>query len=167
MTTRRLDGADALVGPLYFVALLLIGTPVLDFITSILPFRLDNIEWRFASVGLLSGFVLTPLLGIVLTLLVAYWAGHVRLLRIVAIANAVVAVAFTIVIGLFLLDIVQLRSAVQAEAQAAFEGAAFKAVLKHVCFVVATGLLAIRGFRSSSWSVAEPRRQGAAVIIGS
>ena len=168
MTSRRFDGAEGLVAPLYFVALLLVATPSLDFITSVLPLRPGNIEWRFATVGLLSGFVLTPLLGIILAILTAAWAEHMKFQRIVAIVNAALTVVFAVVIVLFLLDIVQLRGVVQAEAKPAFEGAAFKAVLKHVSFVIATGWLALRGFQASRWSVQESRRAGAgAVVIGS
>lgn len=167
MTSRRFDGADALIGPLYFVALLLVATPLVDFLTSVLPLRPGNIEWRFATVGLLSGFVLTPLLGIILAMLVASWAGHQRFHRIVAIVNGVIAALLVVTLLMFLLDIVQLRSVVQAEQKAAFEGSAVKAVIKHLTFVVATAWLAVGGYRSSRWSMPEPRRQAAAVIIGS
>ena len=166
MTSRRFDGAEALEAPLYFVALLLIATPAIDFLTSVLPLRPSNIEWRFATVGLLSGFVLTPLLGIVLAMLVALSAGHSRFQRVVAVMNAVLAVAFTITLVFFLLDIVQLRSAVQAEAKAAFQGAATKAVIKHLTFIVAVSWLARRGFLASSWSAPQAKRQAAAVVIG-
>ena len=166
MTSRRSDGAEALEAPLYFVALLLIATPSIDFITSVLPLRPSNIEWRFATVGLLSGFVLTPLLGVVLAMVVALQAGHTRFQRVIAVLNAGLAVVFSITVVLFLLDIVQLRSAVQPEARSAFQGAAAKAVLKHLTFIVALGWLARRGFLASSWSAPQAKRQVAAVVIG-
>lgn len=167
MTAPRFDDAESLVGPMYFIAILLIATPALDFVTSILPLRPSNIEWRFATVGLLSGFQLTPLLGIVLAMVTAALAGQSRVQRVFAILNAVVAAASAVVLVFFLLDIVQLRSVVQPEAKASFEGAAWKAALKHLLFVIASAWLARAGFRASRWgSSATSRRPAAAVIIG-
>jgi hypothetical protein len=78
-----------------------------------------------------------------------------------------VAAALSLVILLmFLLDIVQLRSVVQAEAKASFEGAAVKAVIKHISFMIAAGWLAKRGFRASRWASAGTKRPAAADIIG-
>jgi hypothetical protein len=166
MTSRRLDDAEPLFAPLYFVAFLLVATPGIDFVTSVLPLRPSNIEWRFATVGLLSGFLLTPLLGIVIAMGTAALAGHGRVQRGLAILNAVVSVVGIVVLVLFLLDIVQLRSVVQAEAKAPFEGAALKAVLKHLSFLVASGWLARRGFAASRWAAEGTKRPAAAVIIG-
>ena len=164
MTSRPFENAEALVAPMYFIAALLIATPVMDFATSVLPLRLGSLEWRFASVGLLSGFLLTPLLGLVIALAVAAYADHMGFVRVLSILSGAVAVIFIIVLVLFLLDIVQLRSAVQDQARAAFKSAAMKAVIKHVCFIAALGWLAIRGFRASQWGL--PVRRKASVIVG-
>ncbi|MBC7895782.1 MAG: hypothetical protein H7066_10220 [Cytophagaceae bacterium] len=166
MTSRRLDDAEPLVAPFYFVALLLVATPTIDFVTSVLPLRPSNIEWRFASVGLLSGFLLTPLLGILIAMCTAAMAGQARVQRGLAILNAVAAVLSLVILLMFLLDIVQLRSVVQAEAKASFEGAAVKAVLKHVSFLIAAGWLARRGFLASRWAREGTKRPAAAIIIG-
>lgn len=166
MPNRRLEGPEALIPPLYLVAALLVFTPALDFLTSVLPFRVGNIEWRFASVGLLSGFLLTPILGIALAMMVAGWAGHARFQRVLAIVNLSTLALFLVVMVMFLLDIVQLRSVVQAEAKSAFEGAAIKAVVKYVSVMVAFGYLGIRGWSASRWSDPAPRKAQAAVIIG-
>ena len=78
MTSRSFENAESLVAPLYFIAALLIATPLMDFATSVVPLRPGSLEWRFASVGLLSGFLLTPLLGLVIALAVAAYADDVR-----------------------------------------------------------------------------------------
>jgi hypothetical protein len=166
MTSRRLDDAEPLVAPLYFVALLLVATPAIDFATSVLPLRPSNIEWRFASVGLLSGFLLTPLLGIVVAMATAALAGQGRVQRALAVVNAVTCGVAVVILLMFLLDIIQLRSVVQAEAKASFEGAAVKAVLKHISFCIATGWLAKRGFQASRWASEGAKRPAAAVIVG-
>lgn len=166
MSSRHPDGPEALVGPLYFVALLLVATPTMDFVTSVLPFRLGSIEWRFASVGLLSGFLLTPLLGMVLAMGVAQMASHLRFQRVVAVVGLTVTVLFAALFVLFVLDIFQLQSVVQEEARDAFSSAAQKAAIKHLCFLVALGWLSYGAIRVSRWSVPEPKRRPAAVVIG-
>lgn len=164
MTPRSFENAESLVAPLYFIAALLIATPLMDFATSVVPLRPGSLEWRFASVGLLSGFLLTPLLGLVIALAVAAYADHMGFVRVLSILSGGVAVIFVIVLVLFMLDIVQLRSAVQDQARAAFKGAATKAVIKHVSFIAALGWLAIRGFRASRSEV--PARRKTTVIVG-
>jgi len=166
MTSRRPEGAEALVAPLYFVAFLLVATPTMDFVTSILPLRPDDIEWRFASVGLLSGFLLTPLLGVCLAMGVAHMASHFRFQRLIAIGNLFHSVGFGVLLLFFLLDVFQLKGAVQPEAQDAFNSAAHKALIKHAAFVVAMGWLGWKGLRISRWTAPEPRRQAASVVIG-
>ncbi|MCC6769865.1 MAG: hypothetical protein IT360_01530 [Gemmatimonadaceae bacterium] len=166
MSHKHTEGPEALMPPLYFVALLLVATPLMDFVTSILPLRTGDIEWRFASVGLLSGFLLTPLLGVALAMAVAHIATHRRFQRVMAVLNLAIAAIFVVLLLFFLLDIFQLRSAVEPEAAEAFAGAASKAVIKHASFIVALGMLGWGGLRVSRWSVPEPRRKQAAVIVG-
>jgi hypothetical protein len=165
MSTRRTEAIETLAGPLYFVAFLLVAIPALDFVSGILPLRLDNIEWRFATVGLLSGFLLTPILGLLLTIFVAASAGHDLLQRVLAYLNLAIALAFLVLLAFFLLDIVQLRSAVQAESKAQFLSAAWKAVAKHLAFIVALGWLGLRGLRLARPHAVQGKRP-AAVVIG-
>jgi len=153
MSSRHFDSLELLLAPLYFIAALLIATPVMDFATSILPLRGSSIEWRFATVGLLSGFLLTPLLGIVIAIALAAYADQLRFLRILSILNGVVAILFSIRLILFALDVIQLRSVVQEQAKGAFQAAAAKAVVKHATFILALGWLSVRGFRASRWAL--------------
>jgi hypothetical protein len=166
MSSKHPDGPEALIAPLYFIAFLLAVTPTMDFVTSILPLRWSSIEWRFATVGLLSGFLLTPLLGIIIAMGVAQFAQHLRFQRILAIVNVTVVMSFIALFVLFLLDVFQLKSVVQADALEAFKSAATKAAIKHVSFIVALGWLSYSGFRVSRWRAREVRRRPAAVVIG-
>lgn len=166
MSSRHFDSLETLLGPLYFIAALLIVTPLMDFATSVLPLRVSSIEWRFATVGLMSGFLLTPLLGIVIVIALAAYADHLRFLRLLSVLNGTVAVLFVILLILFALDVIQLRSVVQEQAKGAFQTAAAKAVVKHATFIVALGWLSVRGFRASRWSV-PARKRVTAVPVGS
>lgn len=167
MTSRPFDSAEPLVGPIYLIAALLVLTPVMDFATSVLPLRVDNIEWRFATVGLLSGFLLTPLLGLAIAYAVASWADHAAVLRILGILSLVVTGLFVVLLVFFGLDIVQLRSAVQDQARPQFQAAAAKAVVKHVCFIIALGWLGFRGLRAARWALPLHKRQASSSIIAS
>ncbi len=164
MSSRSSDVLEPLLAPLYFIAMLLIATPAMDFATSVLPLRVASIEWRFATVGLLSGFLLTPLLGVVIAIALAAYAEHLRFLRVLSIANGVVALLLVVLMVFFALDIVQLRSVVQAQAKEAFQGAALKAVIKYLAFILAMAWLSVRGMRASRWSVPSARRAPAVAI---
>jgi hypothetical protein len=163
MSHKHTEGPEALMPPLYFVALLLVATPLMDFVTSILPLRTGDIEWRFASVGLLSGFLLTPLLGVALAMAVAHIATHRRFQRVMAVLNLAIAAIFVVLLLFFLLDIFQLRSAVEPEAAEAFAGAASKAVIKtprHCSLGMLGWRLQCRGGRSPNRDANRP------VIVG-
>jgi cytochrome bd-type quinol oxidase subunit 2 len=147
MPASRSYDADALIGPLYFLAVLLIVNPAIDFVAGVQPLSFDNLQWRFGAVGLLSGFILTPLLGIVLAIGVAHYAEHYVVQRILAVLNVLTALGFLMLLVLFVLDVLQLKNLVQPEAEAQFASAAWKAILKHGLFVVVTGWLGVAGFR--------------------
>lgn len=166
MNPTRPAGAEALVAPLYLVAFLLVATPAMDFATSIVPIRAGSMEWRFASVGLLSGFLLTPLLGMALAMGVAQFAGHPRVLRTLAILNLLVGITLLVVLVFFLLDVVQLQGGVQEEAKPAFATAALKALVKHATFIAALAFLAWRGIGMSRRPSRDAKRTTASIIVG-
>jgi hypothetical protein len=97
---------------------------------------------------------------------VAHYAGHARLQRLVAIVTLAVTVLFVLLMLAFLLDILQLRNAVQPEARSAFAAAAIKAMVKHFSFVVALGWLSWSGFRLSRWAEPVGKRPPAAIVVG-
>jgi hypothetical protein len=168
MRAPSLEDADWLAGPLYLLAAVLVLTPMFDFVTSgVVPPQAGNIEWRFATVGLLSGFLLTPMLGVALAMFVAALMEHHGVQKSLAILNLAVCGLFVVLLLFFLLDVVQLRSAVQAEAKAGFQAAAFKAVVKHLIFVVVTGYFGMRGLKAARQRRPETRKPQASIIIGS
>jgi hypothetical protein len=166
MKLKQPAGAEALVAPLYFVAFLLIATSALDFVLSIVPLRTGDVQWRFASLGLLSGFLLTPLLGVALTMGVAQWARHARVQRLLAIVNLSLTVFFVILFVAFILDVFQLRGIVQPDAEEAFAAAAIKAAVKYLSFIVALGWLSRIGFLMSRPPVTALPKAPTAVLIG-
>lgn len=157
-----------LAAPAYVVALLLVLTPLADFLSGVWPWRPAAVDWRFASIGLLSGFLLTPLLGTLIAVLIASVRGDGRVLRGIGVFALIMGVMCTTVLLAFILDALQLNSRIPQEQRRAFLDASVKAFLKHATASAAFYLLGIRALRLGSWKV--PRRmmadRGAIVIDG-
>lgn len=147
MSRPPLDPEEALAGPLYAVAGLLVAIPMLDFLLSVAAPQLSSVQWRFASVGLLSGFTLTPILGLALALGVATWRRHVPAQRLLVVACLAGALLLAVLSAGFVLDVVQLRASVPGEGRAAFKSAWQRALAKHVLAALALGYLGWRARR--------------------
>ena len=87
--------------------------------------------------GLMAGFLLTPMLGLSLAMVLAYVLKHRKTLRTLAVMSLVSAAVLFAVLGFFALDVVQLRSAVQEGRIQSFQAGAVIAELKHFTSFVA------------------------------
>ncbi|NUQ11441.1 MAG: hypothetical protein HUU26_03800 [Gemmatimonadaceae bacterium] len=145
MSQTRLDPEEALAGPLYAVAGLLIAMPVVDFVLSVAAPAPSSVQWRFAAVGLLSGFTLTPILGMAVALTVAAVRQHYLVQRLLVATSLLGSVVLLVLCAGFILDVLQLRVSIPAEGQAAFRSAWTRALLKHLLAAV---VLAYLGWRA-------------------
>jgi len=136
--------------PLYFVAILMVATPLVDLVTNILPFQVGDVQWRYGSAGLLGGFLMTPLLGIALAYGAAAFLQHRIVLRVLVVASLLGAIGLVVVSGLFALDVLQLRGNVDPARRSAFQIGAVKAVFKHWSTALALVLLAVAAYRSGA-----------------
>jgi len=152
MNSRYADPEGALAGPFYAFALLLVATPAIDFMTSIFPTQLRSAQWRFASAGLLSGFLLTPLLGIAIAITVAAIRGHGSVQRLLSVVNLLLAILLMVLLLSFVLDVMQLNGVVPADGIRAFHSAAAKAVFKYATSIVVLIVFAVRGWKLASWT---------------
>lgn len=156
MTDRGLPALDTLAGPLYFLAILLIGTPLLDILANTWPLHVGDVAWRYGSVGMFSGFVLTPLLGIALACWLATSLGHRMRQRVLMVACLVAAVVLLVAALGFVLDVLQLRHNVPTsppQTRWAFDVGAVKALLKYFTAAIALawmGLSLRRWLRASA-----------------
>jgi hypothetical protein len=157
--------ARSLLWPGYAIALLLIAFPLADLVTNIWPLRPGAVEWRFGTVGLLSGFILTPLLGIVGVIAVAAALGHRGVLRLVAVVSLGLAAATVATLGLFALDWLQMRSTVEAEVRQGLDIGSIKAALKHGLTVITLGWLGLVGWRVSRPQPEGTRGRGGAPLV--
>jgi chromate transport protein ChrA len=143
----------SLLWPGYAVALLLIVFPLGDLFVNLWPIRLGDVDWRFGTVGLLAGFVLTPLLGVVALVVVAAALDHPAVLRAVSGLNLAVAVATLAMLVLFTLDWIQMRATAQPEIRPNMDVGTLKAMVKHVFSAATLGWLGLAG-----WRVTRPAR---------
>ena len=149
-----------LAWPLYFLAVVMVGTPVLDLVTNLWPLRLDDVQWRYGSAGLLGGFLMTPLLGIALAYGTAAFLRHRIVLRVLVAVSLLGAVGLVVVSGLFALDVLQLRGSVDPGRRGDFQIGAVKAVFKHWSTALALVLFAIAAHRSGTLRGSRGRRRG-------
>ncbi|HEX6313584.1 MAG TPA: hypothetical protein VFZ73_01945 [Gemmatimonadaceae bacterium] len=130
--SNKLAPEEALGGPLYLVAALLVAIPFIDFLLSIPPAEFGNVQWRFSAVGLLSGYTLLPIVGCALAFVVSSVLKHYGLQRILVLFCLTMGVVLiTLSLG-FLLDVAQVRMTVATGDRAAFSSAWNRALIKHV-----------------------------------
>jgi hypothetical protein len=115
--------------------------PALDLASNLLPFAPGNLRWRYGAVGLTTGFLLTPLLGVALASAVAVQLEHRRMRGVLRVLHALTVIAFLLAAGLFALDVLQLRPAVLPESRPEFDIGAMKAMLKLLGGIVAWSAL--------------------------
>ncbi len=94
----------------YLLAALLIVFTSMDLVQSVWPIRAGDVQWRVLSVGLLSRMLITPLLGLVVAYFAALLMEHRRVLRTLAVLEALLAVLLVVGIGFYALDALELRA---------------------------------------------------------
>ncbi len=147
MARTPLDPDEALAAPFYLFALLLVALPLVDFVQNVGSFQPTSVQWRFATVGLFSGYLLTPLIGIVVAITVAAIRGHGVAQRVIAVLNLVAALVLLALMAGFVLDSLQLRASVPETRRAEFGIASVRAIVKYLATVVLLVALALRAFR--------------------
>ncbi len=124
---------------LYAVAALLVLISALDFAAAIWPFVPGDAGWRYGAIGLLSGFLVTPLVGVTLAALVAVEQRHTGVLRVLGFLALATGAVLLVGIVAFALDAIQVRrDAATPELRRLTELSAAKAALKLLSGTVAT-----------------------------
>lgn len=124
------EALEPLAKPFYLVAVLLLFIPALDFYATIAPLQLGEVRWRFGSIGIFGGYLLTPLFGSVLTMAMAAMMEHRRIQLGMSVINALIGLLIVMVLGMHVLDAIQIRGDIGAESREAFDFVAGRTAVK-------------------------------------
>ena len=152
---------------LFPVALLLVFVPLVDLALRVSPPQFGSLQWRFTTVGLLLGNYGTVILGLALFGLASVLTGSRGRLRAVGYVGVVMSVVTLAIVVLFLLDAVQMRQVVNANAKrlvlTASVGAMITALLGAIA-LLALGRGALAAGRGGPVATA-PRRPVASPLV--
>jgi hypothetical protein len=145
----------------YTILVLAILFPLVDLLSSLLPFHLENATWRFGAAGLISNYFMGASIELFLMVLMALFGRQRRALLVLAVVCVGVAVVLLGGAAMFALDAVQTRARVTPEQLHRFELASVVAFFKMVLFALANGLLARGAFRGAKEERSTTRVKGA------
>ena len=151
--------------PVYFVALLLIFIPISEVVLAAWPPRFGEVTWRYAAFGMIGQGVMTPLLGLLIVLWTAVELQQKWLVKAMGVLCIVGAIVFAGMLMLFALDTIQMRAAVAAEVQQAFDLATVAAFAKHFAGLVGTTLLAVAAHQNGKRLLVETRAKGSPSMV--
>jgi hypothetical protein len=117
-------------GPTYLFAFIAVLVPVLDWILGAWPMQFGEVAWRFSAVSLLSRATMFPLLGLLLAFGAALLLEHRRVLRVLSVLNGLLAFVLVVGVILFILDTLQVRVQVAADARTRFYMGSLMALAK-------------------------------------
>lgn len=158
----------SLVFVFYAMTVLMITLPLLETLLTVWPVRLGDVAWRFGAAGLFSRALMTPLLGLTLLTVLALVLAHRKAMMTTAVLALLGALVLVVADVLFVLDALQMRAQVRAEARTAFDLASLLAFFKISTSFVVTAVLAL-----AAWKVARGTRKaargepgGAGILVG-
>jgi hypothetical protein len=137
------------VAGLYLFAVTLVLYPVMDLATTVWPLRFADLGWRYGFLGLLAGYLHTPLLGLVLAMAVAYWQGHAGTLRAGGLVSLLGTVLLLIVMATFLLDVLAMREVRPEDARAGILVGGILQEVKYLGACLLLGCLGLGGVRTA------------------
>lgn len=127
---------------LYGFAAILVVSPFADLLTTVWPLQPGELTWRYGFLGLAAGYLHTPMLGLTLALGTAYWSRNATVLRGLGYAMPAVAAVLVVVMGVFLLDVLQMKD---LRAEDARTGVLVGAFLQEAKYATAGIVLIILG----------------------
>jgi hypothetical protein len=167
MDRQSSDALDRMASATNFLALMLVLISLGDYVANVWPFRLGEEGWRYGAVGLLSGFLVTPLLGAFIGAVMAILRRRRVMLTTIAVLELVTAAILVIVCLVFVLDAIALRSVVRPDTVKAFDVSVVKALGKHLLVIVTFGWLGFAGLKAARVLAARQVRskEGASPLV--
>ncbi len=114
-TSPRVHGV--LVAGLYLLAALLIVQPLAEWLAAVWPPRIGQASWRYGALGILSGTLLTPMLGLVLAGGVGMVREHSWPVRVLSLLALIIGPLMVLSCVSFALDAVELKTRVPDQGQ--------------------------------------------------
>lgn len=151
----------SLIFGLYGVGVLLIVVAPTEALLGAWPFRFGETQWRFAAAGVLSQALLTGFLGVGLVVVLGFVLRHRKILRVVGLSSGAVAAGLFLLVGLFLLDGIEMRAQVPPEAMRRFYLTFLLAFSKMSAGVVVGVLMAVGSWKAT---VETPPKTRATVV---
>jgi hypothetical protein len=153
-------------GPFYFLALLFLVLPLVDYVMNVWPLSPGTVNWRYGALGLSGGFLLTPLLGLVMLLTGSILFGHRGMRVFVGVVSAVLALLLALGMMLFVLDSLQVRRGVAADAMWAYDVGVIKAIVKIFTGAICSAWVALVAFRKLQDAPGRSKRYDAPLVVG-
>jgi hypothetical protein len=135
------DYLDRVARPIYLIALLLVLTPVADFLTNVWPIQPGEMRWRFGSTAVLAGFLFTPIIGALFAAVLAMFMEQKVLLRTIGVLCVATAAVLVLMTAVFAFDTLQLKRGVPPDNMGQFKMAAIRGAVKLLSAIVATSWL--------------------------
>lgn len=140
MTDR--DVSPWLIWGIYLFGVAFILTAAIDLFSTAWPMRPSEMQWRYGFLGLGGGYLQMPTLGLLLIAVGAILARNATLLRLAGIACLLFALALLVSMGVFGLDVLQVR---QLRPEEARTNVLVGGVLQEIKYFVAAGVLVLLG----------------------
>ena len=110
----------ALAWALYSVCGLFLISPALDVMAAILPPHPGNIQWRFGLMVSIAPSIMTGVISLAMFAVLGVLFGHRSVMSSVGVISLLLSITYLMMLGLFGLDLLQLRKAVPPDRQLAF-----------------------------------------------
>lgn len=148
----------------YCIAALLVGISLVDYLGNAWPFLPGDVHWRYQVVGMLSTYLLSPLLGLLIASIVAAWMPHPLVSRLIGILAVLAALLVLLGLVSFFLDTVQVRSAASPDAKWVTTTSFVLASVKLFAGAVTILLLGVANWRTARDNGVNPKVRVAPVI---
>jgi len=167
MTRGTGDFPGRLAGPIYLVAFVLWLQPMVDFFANVWPLSVGMLPWRYGAVGISAGFVLTPLLAVVIAMTTAALMGHHRVMKTLAVLCGIGALLLFVASVGFVFDVLELRVNVNEEGMSQYVIGAWKAEFKLLTTVAVLVWMTIAGWKEGVAATAPKRKDSTTPLVRS
>lgn len=152
----------------YLIAALLCLITLVDYLGNAWPFLPGEVSWRYGVVGMVSTYLLSPLLGCLIASATAAWLPQRRVSRVLGVLLWIVALVLLIALGGFVLDSLQVRSAAAPDARWVTTTSFLLASAKIFLAVLAFMILGVGNLRAAAAASESRGRKGepARPIVG-